>query len=110
MNKNQKHFQKIVEEEIEILIEELKPEIKKRFGYVFRENIKRDNNSTITAETHQYLNPKMIIFYTNAISEVYYSGLKKWMKEIIKHEVAHLFTENEKEAAKKEKAFNIFKI
>ncbi len=109
MNKNQKHLQKIIDEEIEIFLNDLKSDIKERFVYVFRDDIKYKKDSIITAETHQYTEKKLIVFYTSAISEIIYGNLKNWMREIIKHEVAHLFTQSEQEVAKREKKFNIFK-
>ena len=97
-----------LEDLIENKINELKPEIKKRFVYRYT-----DEKSNSFATT-QYFEPPMITFYLENILKVKDKPIDIFIKELLTHEIIHViqpvFQEyKEGEATSKFQKLNFFK-
>lgn len=101
-----------IEQYIEILIEtKLKPELRKRIEYIFRDfpEIESDGKYHTQAKIyHNFVKP-LIVFYTamteSMIVQEKYSekDAKDYIKRIISHELTHLFTTDENVANSKQR-------
>lgn len=94
-----------MEEKIKKIIEELKPKIKKRAVFRFSDQIKKQGDKIVLADTMINLRPPVITIFTKAID----SHIKARLREIITHELIHTYTADEKIAYRKQGELNFFK-
>ena len=97
-------MKKVIEKEITKLLKELKPEFKD-IVFIFNDKLVKENGKIQLAYCDHTVNPKLICFNTSSIEEMFRDRLK----EIIRHEIAHIFTINEQEA-KLRQASDLFDI
>ena len=107
---------KIEEEIIRILDEELKPELRKRIDYMFRDYDENEPGPAYhnLAGVTPGLKPSPIVFYTAVMKgHIEYSNYdetnaRAWIKRVISHEIAHLFSYGENFANSKQRNNNFF--
>lgn len=86
----------IIRFQIEHLLDVLKPEIRKRAVFIYRERKDEVDGRTVLADTSYLTDPPVITFYLNAISEMNPSDTT--LRQIICHELIHTFSKNEIDA------------
>lgn len=94
-----------MEKEIQKIIDELKPEIKKRAVFRFSDELKKEGKGIVFANTAINLNPPVITIFTKTIND----SIKRKLREIITHEIIHTFTADERVAYGKQAKLDIFK-
>ena len=108
---------KIVEDFIEFYMSKLKPELAKKMVWIMSDVIEGGKpfiedgvkkRMVVRASRHATFNPPVITFFVEAIVNSQLQMITNDIKAIIRHEVAHLFTDNEEEAGQKEKNWDIF--
>ena len=109
---------KIVEDLIEFYMSKLKPELAKKMVWRTSDEIVRVGKpfikegiavrNILRGRNENIMNPPVITFFIKAIVESQVNMITNDIKAIIRHEVAHLFTDNEEEAGQKEKNWDIF--
>ena len=104
-------FYKYIEKELELLIENVKDELKNKA--VFKSE--RTRNGDILATTNYFVKPYLITFYLEKIKDVVEPKIINYLKTIITHEMIHCIQGSvhdpmkEKDAYDKMDKLNIFK-
>lgn len=99
-------MKKVIEKEVEKLIEQLKPEIRKRFVFRFSDDLLKENkNRIVLANTMSGMKPPLITFFNKTIG----NHIRAQLKEIISHEIIHTFTKDERDAYGKQGKLKFFK-
>lgn len=93
-----------IEKQINKLLNQLKPEIKKRAVYRFSNAEKKEGKRIVLASTTNF-NPPLITFYSKTIA----NEITITLKRVINHELIHTFTKSEREVYGKERKMNFFK-
>ena len=94
-----------VEDIIDEMMENLKPELREKVVWRFSDEIKKENeNSIVRADINQNFHPALITFYSTAIV----NGYREDCMNLIGHEIGHLFSKNEESASRLENKRKIF--
>jgi hypothetical protein len=102
----------IVEDEIVKAMNKVKPELLDKIEWIFEEGFfirGRNANGYQLVDSAQVIhccNPKIMKFFPDAIALKVSADLHNWIKQLIKHEMAHIFTQSEEEASKWENGPN----
>ena len=108
---------KIVEDFIEFYMSKLKPELAKKMVWIMSDVIEGgkpfiedgvEKRIVVRASRNATFNPPVITFFIKAIVNSQLQMIANDITALIRHEVAHLFTNNEEEAGQKEKKWDIF--
>lgn len=92
---------------IEQLLNTLKPEIRQRAVFVFRDRKGGAEGKTVLADTAYLTEPPVITFYLETIEKM--SPSMEALKQIISHELIHTFSKNEVEAYGKQGSMDFFR-
>lgn len=100
-------MQEIIRSQIDDLINGLKPEIKERAVFVFRERKDESDGRMVLADTAYMTEPPVITFYLETIERM--NPTREELREIISHELIHTFSRSEIEAYSKQGKMNFFR-
>lgn len=100
-------MQEIIRFQIEHLLDRLKPEIRKRAVFIYRERKEGSDGRNVLADTSYLTEPPVIAFYLSTIGEM--NPDEETLKQIISHELIHTFSKNEIEAYSRQVTMDFFK-
>lgn len=92
--------------QIDKLLDSLKPEIRARAVFVFRDRKEEIGGRTVLADTAYLTEPPVIAFYLETIEQM--NPSVEVLRQIISHELIHTFSKSEIEAYSKQGKMDFF--
>lgn len=105
-----KQYETIVEEMIKDWMDNLKPELAEKVIWQISDEMKKSGEGIIRASINTNFSPAVITFYLKHIAITHLMHATEDIKQLIRHEMAHLFTKtSEEDVSSREVNWNIFK-